>query len=68
MILNASIHSWEIDHLYYPKRVFLTSKTNSFNKHVLSGHYELGTFLSARNTAIDKLHGFYVLSGEKQNQ
>lgn len=56
-------------HLYYPKRVCLTSKTNNlFNKHVLSDHYMLGTFLSARYTAVNKPHGFYVLNGKEKTK
>lgn len=50
-------------------QVFLATKTNnSFNKRVLSGHNGPGTFLSGRNIAVNKLQGFYVLSGEKQSQ
>lgn len=56
-------------YLYYPKTVFLTTKTNnSFNKHALSGHYGLGTFPSARATAGNKLHGLHVLSGQNQTK
>lgn len=55
--------------IYISLQVFLaTKRNNSFNKRVLIGHYGPGTFLSGRNTTVNKLHGFYVLSGEKQSQ
>lgn len=57
---TQNLHLLELtDHLYYPKKVFLTSKTNnSLNKHILSGHYVLGTFLNAKDTVVSKPHGF----------
>lgn len=54
-------------YLYYPNRL-ITKTNNSFNKHVLSSHYGLGTLPSARDMAANKLHGFHVLSRENQTK